>query len=494
MLKLTQFQENTIKEIFTNINQGNLHISLAMPTGSGKSTLLLYIAQKLLQQGKSVLVIVDTFILKEYFEAKFSELSLDNYVIKTASRYSKEKFSLDDYDTLLLDNLRPHQRYKIRNADVDFSTKIIVSFITPGQELKGEEQYMSKNIQFIDDSSLTREIPESITPYIIPTGNILDIRDSFLASREQKEKLAQILGKCIENEYYIDKHEEKPQLNIKQLYCRHNIKESKKSHVSRTPLTKLLLQSIASLSSTVNNIGIVDSAITTEILRPYKLSIKIVKYFLDTLKTSNEPKNNLFTHEHYTEVLKGFLSVNVWEKLSQESRNFLISGMISYEISKNEAVKHDFSGVCVSISKSLDVEITKRVYEQYIEYLKHKYNDYDKWPQALIANGNILNPEKFTLGTVIYVIGKGKHEILNNTDYQNFLNYALEVLYNRGLTLSDIIDNISILCDCVENVRLKYRNVAAHREPVDYRTAKECIEYLITDQQMLKEILKDMVS
>ena len=101
---------------------------------------------------------------------------------------------------------------------------------------------------------------------------------------------------------------------------------------------------------------------------------------------------------------------------------------------------------------------------------------------------------KFTIGSIEKVIG---YDVKNNrvSDRRSFnlmKEYAKTRIYDSEKSNSEIERSLIAIAVCAEKTRNDYRNPSAHRNTMPYISAKECIEYLIEQTQMLKEIMKDM--
>lgn len=204
----------------------------------------------------------------------------------------------------------------------------------------------------------------------------------------------------------------------------------------------------------------------------------------------------LENQERYEDILKSLLSEKVWNMLSDISRNFLITAKMNYEaFSRIEnGEKLDHSGVCLLITKVLDIEVTKRLYEKYGEYLQEQYT-LEEWPKAMLNRKctSMIQAKDFTLGTVAYVIGCNKNGVIKDeTVFCMFKKFAKEELYVPMISYEECEQKIKNIVKYVEKVRVDYRNPAAHRHSLDAVSAEACMGYMIETYKKLKEILEDM--
>ena len=201
----------------------------------------------------------------------------------------------------------------------------------------------------------------------------------------------------------------------------------------------------------------------------------------------------------YETIIANMLSKPVWNKLSNRSREYLISARMTYDalVQMNyESV--DYSGVCLQITKTLDEELASRFYKDYKLYLEKKYpisTSLSRWPNAMKNRDGMkpLDENEFTLGTICFVLGvKGNGVVVNNYSFREAVNYAMDNLYEQGLSRKEIEQKLKNIAVYTDKVRREYRNPSAHRSAITYVTATECMDYLIEHYRKLKEILEYM--
>lgn len=201
--------------------------------------------------------------------------------------------------------------------------------------------------------------------------------------------------------------------------------------------------------------------------------------------------------DRYDELLRDLFTREIWNRILDESKRYLLTGKITYDMytKTHNADSLDYSGVCLETTKAFDMEMTERFYTKYITYLQQQRLSIDQLPHSLLNKDKnaIMRKADFTLGSIPYVIGVEKDgTIANCYAYRKFLTYAKTQLYGQNLSESDIAPKIKHCVLCTEKVRRDYRNPAAHRQPLERIKAKECLDYIVDTQQMLKEILRDM--
>ena len=214
-------------------------------------------------------------------------------------------------------------------------------------------------------------------------------------------------------------------------------------------------------------------------------------------------------YKYFEDYLIGELTEEVWGRLDEKSKAFLITAKSNYEtmIKMKDSETFDYSGVCLLVTKTLEVETTKRFFLSYKNYLARKYNSVSRWPFALRQRNrgqiteNVIADSEFTLGLVVSVIGmKREYDSDGNIvgylaghkgTKKEFFDYARNDLFkfsDRRRVEAEIDKDYHF----IEKVRLDYRNPSAHRDRLTITSAKGCLEYVIDVQHMLKEMLSTM--
>ena len=200
---------------------------------------------------------------------------------------------------------------------------------------------------------------------------------------------------------------------------------------------------------------------------------------------------------NYESIMIDQLGETVWNKqLSERSRTYLVSSMMTFDSMNKLADRDtlDYSGVCLQVTKVLDEEMTARFYTQFKRYLLRTCL-LDDWPQAMKTKygDEPLEINDFTLGSITYVIGVGMNgRVYDSSAFSLVQKFAKACLYKDGMSDREIRDHLIKCVECAEKTRRDYRNPAAHREAMSYISARECIDYLIEQTKMLKQVLQDM--
>lgn len=188
------------------------------------------------------------------------------------------------------------------------------------------------------------------------------------------------------------------------------------------------------------------------------------------------------------------LGENAWSKMEESSQTFLVSSKVMYDqlIMLDDII--DYSGVCLLVTKALEVEMDKRFYSKFLNYLDQKYNrDYSKYPTSLLfENRAPLNPEKFTMGNIAFVLCllDNRHDSLSQkrNNKNRLMEYCKDLLF-PGKTDSEINTMINEYAQDVEKIRTSYRNPSAHTNELKKINAEECFNYVLDVEKVLKKML-----
>lgn len=76
-----------------------------------------------------------------------------------------------------------------------------------------------------------------------------------------------------------------------------------------------------------------------------------------------------------------------WKKLSRQSQTWLTTSIITYKGIKKLNNVVDYSGVCLLITKAIEIELRKRFYKGFSDYLyKHYEKNYYEYHTSLLKN------------------------------------------------------------------------------------------------------------
>lgn len=206
----------------------------------------------------------------------------------------------------------------------------------------------------------------------------------------------------------------------------------------------------------------------------------------------------IINREYSVELQKLVLSFekSAWEKMEESSRTFLVSSKLIFNnlIGLHDIV--DYSGVCLLITKALEVEMAKRFCKNFLTYLKNKYPgkvNYSQFPTGLLDRyGKPIKPKHFTLGSVAYVLCYLKADEITEEQSENnknkLLEYSKEKLFS-GKSDDEIIGILSDYAESVEEIKNDYRNPSAHTNELKRVDAEQCFALVIDVEKLMKKML-----
>ena len=199
----------------------------------------------------------------------------------------------------------------------------------------------------------------------------------------------------------------------------------------------------------------------------------------------------------YVNKLKSSVGKKTFLKLSSQSITWLVSALMAYDSMKDYDRMVDFSGVCVQIGKACEYELKKRIFTGYMAYEKKKYGEpqyLKKIPNACFSTNDtteesqLLTEDQVTLGKLKYIMGLDDNgRIASQKIWHEFREYAeAELLVNPASSYNIIKSQMPVIA----RIRDEYRNPSAHAQEVTVVDAQECIQYVITVQKKLSELLE----
>ena len=200
-------------------------------------------------------------------------------------------------------------------------------------------------------------------------------------------------------------------------------------------------------------------------------------------KAQTDALKDSTVNEKYANKAIGYMGRGAWDKLEEQSKNWIISGLLAYHDMKKYDQLLDFSGVCISICKAVEAETGKRLFSNYKQYLMDKYGDdaVEKAPYALVeekhGRKSFIEDKMFSLGRISSITGTGKDgKGFNKYAWSEFDGYCNDVLLIHPQTSLETMEEH---LEYTEKIRLDYRNQAAHNRTMDVIQAKECIDYVV---------------
>lgn len=479
-------------EVSALLENEKKHITVLMPTGSGKSLLLGRIVKSL--KLTTVVIVSRKLIQEQLFRRKEELFGTESVTILAMTDLQQNQFNISDCTAnnpglIVLLETTPIDRENIARSIPADAT--VLSF---------GSDYRIKDASFVD---------ETVYPFecsVFYSESILDVRDIIVASdserqsiinqiEDRKNKQNRLLFALRTAPFNASPNASQAELAIlnAKIKERDQIIAEKEEQISI--LTSLLLSAGVSVDKIIKSVDYI-----REIKRKYADddSESAIKTVSDAIAEQSQilfsPYLTPINKEYYSSFIQSKITEAVWKKLCKESQTCLITGKIAFQSMVNTNDDSlDYSGICILASKALDFEMAKRFFHNYMLYLR-KNIEQSKWPYVLFdKNHELLTGDKFTLGSVRFVVGIDENGfIVNEYAYKMFLKYAKMDLYEDSFPRADIGNHLKKCIETIEFVRSKYRNPAAHRTQLNQVTAIECFDYLVDTYRKLKEILEVM--
>ena len=219
--------------------------------------------------------------------------------------------------------------------------------------------------------------------------------------------------------------------------------------------------------------------------------------------------------------LRAEIGDDIWDAFQEETRICLVTSISCFyyllHATTNEA-RLDFSCVIIPLMKTLEHELKIRFYNGYIDYLKGKHYNIDKYirlnnidniRKGYDRGGIILTtrsgkkdysdyiryPNKYTLGSFIYSTGllSLKREIGEDGKVadQTMIDYCQECLLRERLPNDEKVDSwLYELATHIEKIRDE-RNDSAHGGNImNSFSANEALNYLVLIKKILVNLVK----
>lgn len=217
---------------------------------------------------------------------------------------------------------------------------------------------------------------------------------------------------------------------------------------------------------------------------------------VDKIVDEIDSKYSTKTYEAEEEKLRVSLGEAAWNKLSEESQKFLVSAKVTYNYLINIKSAIDYSGVCLLVTKALEVEMKKRFYTDYVAYLKNTYpgrRNYNKFPAALLNQyGQPIRAKDFTLGRVAFTLcakfGNNATEQEKDHDRDILIEFSKSALF-VGKSDEEILDMLESYGEDIADITDEYRNKAAHTNELKRVNAELCFNLVLDVEKLLKRML-----
>lgn len=217
---------------------------------------------------------------------------------------------------------------------------------------------------------------------------------------------------------------------------------------------------------------------------------------IERIMQSFSSNSNKKLYDDEREKLIISIGDSAWSKMEESSKSFLISAKTMYNqfIGMEEII--DYSGICLLVTKALEVEMSKRFCSRFVAYLKSKYPgkvNYVNYPTTLLDKyGKPVKAKHFTLGSVPYVLGFYVADDITPAQLDNnkkkLEEYAKSELFANSPDI-DVLDTLKVYGGRVDEIKERYRNPSAHTNEMSRVSAVECFGTVIDVEKLLKKML-----
>ena len=254
---------------------------------------------------------------------------------------------------------------------------------------------------------------------------------------------------------------------------------------------------IDNISNQINTIQSLTEKQINKAQSPEEIERIIQSYIDECIENIMNYSINFSENQNYQiEKKKLIYSIgkNSWNKLSEKSKTFLITSKVMYNhlITMEDII--DYSGICILVTKALEVEIQKRFFTNFLDYLYKKYGtDYKKYHTALLyQKRKPLLSEKFTMGNIAFVLcyieNKYDKDNEKNNNKLQLMEYCKECIFSK-YNEDEIEKLLTKYASSIEEIREKYRNPSAHTNKIKRVNAEECFNLVLDIEKLLKKML-----
>lgn len=225
-------------------------------------------------------------------------------------------------------------------------------------------------------------------------------------------------------------------------------------------------------------------------------AVKIRDNVEDCVKGTDE-------YDEAVENIKDKIGLTAWNKLDERSQRFLTTSKISYKYLCELGDNVDYSGVCLSATKALELELRARFIDGFLDYLDSEYElDYPVYHTSFYTYDRykdeyyrIREGDK-TLGTIPHILGStDKSKKLKSEKRENntskLLEYSWKSLFDENKHNSiEIETTLRTYGSKINSITDRFRNTSAHIDRVERKKAKKCLDELINNKDnFLKTML-----
>lgn len=224
----------------------------------------------------------------------------------------------------------------------------------------------------------------------------------------------------------------------------------------------------------------------------HKFSEELLEVLLRKFQIIDQPN-----YKQEKDKLLRIFGPSSWDKLTDESRQYIITSNIIFNHMAGLESQVDYSAVCIPLTKALERELYIYFFYDLKADLRNREIPIHDWPHGLTYYSNqqkqYLESEnnRFTLGSLTYILG-------NRIDYKrpkrDISTWAIiKPYFFRKLAINsenDLKVYLKSLDEGVRYVTVNFRNQAAHKDKIGLEQALSCYNYLIRVTGLLVELSK----
>lgn len=179
-----------------------------------------------------------------------------------------------------------------------------------------------------------------------------------------------------------------------------------------------------------------------------------------------------------------------WLRLSEDARICLVSARtLLFSTEEYEGKGFDYSGISITASSALEYQLKTVFYTPLLERFHKQYNNLKDWPKAFFRTKKRDGDNsfvEFTLGTLPYILGIHDPKWFSDDQKSIVTDFLKDIIredvyrdksvycaLTEPLQLPGFVSEQSLL-SIIEDIRLKYRNPAAHTARVEREAAQSC--------------------
>lgn len=519
---LRDYQSEIIRNIISNVDNGNRMQTVLLPNAGGKTTMSFILSIMYTEQGKKVLY--------------YSEEQMDVYYAARAIRTEQKRFKKVDfgcpkniksllnnhYDIVITDAI--HASFssdvlkdfenRIRTINIDEIEKTNDTASTAQKSLIALH-YLQEMIERDNAAVISFELnrmedigyaPIIAAPHILTYKMSREDQLKYgWSCAEQFETVSKKKMQAIEefgiSSPTVKKYDSALELVLKKLDDGFSSVETKLDNLQND------VSQILSIVTEVNNavksnkdiLGMYFSVHDEEDLESDLFISKLVEKMTKELAGKLTGFENQEKYQRVKKLVLVRLGDDVWSKLEEESQKFLITAKFMFMQNMDLSEDIDYSSICLLSSKAFEVELAKRFVIQYEAYLTKKKIPESKWPKGILVYNKKENTYRkmdegdFTLGSCPYIMGIYGSGNDKKESAKYFADYCRDELF-VATSKADVTGKIKEFNKYIEYVREHYRNPAAHKSTMTMSEASECLDYILEIERVLKIMLEQFVN